>query len=145
MRVNAESGEESVIKFYIKDPLRGVGKVKDKVFIQNDKVVVQRNCGQREYVEGDFEAYVTDRNTTVYPLDEPFIEEAVYSGIKLSQNIWEKSTLFFDTNIPSTANISYSVSTPILDQVAEVSSVTDDQDALIIDMATQIAVLNMTM
>ena len=69
----------------------------------------------------------------------------MYSGIRLSQNIWEKSTLFFDTNIPSTANISYSVSTPILDQVAEVSSITDDQDALIIDMATQLAVLNMTM
>lgn len=145
MRVNAESGKESVIKFYIKDPLRGIGEVKDKVFIQDDKVIVQRNCGQREYVEGDFEAYVTDRSTTVYPLDEPFIEEAVYSGIRLSQNIWEKSTLFFDTNIPSTANISYSVSTPILDQVAEVSSITDDQDALIIDMATQLAVLNMTM
>ena len=83
--------------------------------------------------------------TVVYQLAEPTYEEAVYSGIRLSQNIWEKSTLFFDTNIPSTANISYSISTPVLDQVAEVSSITDDQDALIIDMATQLAVLNMTM
>ena len=83
--------------------------------------------------------------TVVYELEEPVYEEVEYNGIRLlQQNIWEKSTLFFDTNIPSTANISYRVSIPILDQVSEVSSITDDQDALIVDMATQLAVLNMT-
>lgn len=142
---NEDGTKESNIKFYIKDPLRGIGDVKDKVFVEDGKVKILRNCGQREYVEGDFELYTTDKVNTVYPLAEPTYEEAVYSGIRLSQNIWEKSTLFFDTNIPSTANISYSISTPVLDQVAEVSSITDDQDALIIDMATQLAVLTLTM
>lgn len=217
-----EPYKESVIKFYIKDPLRGIGEVKDKVFIQDDKVIVQRNCGNlvvdsslsvhkgntdydsvnnitftlgmnniiaawmtpnnivcstlpsvgNNVWNGKSEGITSDdtkimlcigrrklqtqdingfrqwlqQNPTkvVYALAEPTYEEAVYSGIRLSQNIWEKSTLFFDTNIPSTANISYSISTPVLDQVAEVSSITDDQDALIIDMATQLAVLNMT-
>lgn len=221
-----EPYKESVIKFYIKDPLRGIGDIKDKVFIQDDKVIVLRNCKEvtwngnetwpvvsdttnygkvvfagidvddcykhngkvvvkcdklssipgssYDYYQESIYGYKTDSYTriyihlqkyrlntpdldglkawlqanpltVVYQLAEPTYEEAVYSGIRLSQNIWEKSTLFFDTNIPSSANISYSISTPVLDQVAEVSSITDDQDALIIDMATQLAVLNMTM
>lgn len=33
------------ITFYINEPLRGVGDVKDKVYVKEDKVVVERNCG----------------------------------------------------------------------------------------------------
>ena len=39
------NGKESSIIFYINEPLRGTGITKDKVFIQDGKVVVQRNCG----------------------------------------------------------------------------------------------------
>ena len=41
---NEDKTKENNITFYINEPLRGVGDVKDKVYIQDDKVVVQRNC-----------------------------------------------------------------------------------------------------
>ena len=39
------NGKESSIIFYLNEPLRGTGTAKDRVFIQDDKVVVERNCG----------------------------------------------------------------------------------------------------
>ena len=39
-----ENGKESSIIFYLNEPLRGTGSAKDKVFIQDSKVVVERNC-----------------------------------------------------------------------------------------------------
>ena len=38
------NGKESSIIFYINEPLRGVDTAKDKVFIQDGKVIVERNC-----------------------------------------------------------------------------------------------------
>ena len=40
-----EPYKESSVTFYIDEPLRGVENSKDRVFIQGDKVIVQRNCG----------------------------------------------------------------------------------------------------
>lgn len=40
-----EPYKENNITFYIKEPLRGIGDIKDKVYVKEDKVVVQRNCG----------------------------------------------------------------------------------------------------
>ena len=39
-----ESYKESDIVFYIDEPLRGVEGSKDKIYVKDDKVVVQRNC-----------------------------------------------------------------------------------------------------
>lgn len=39
-----EPYKENNITFYINEPLRGVGNVKDKVYVKEDKVVVERNC-----------------------------------------------------------------------------------------------------
>lgn len=33
------------IQFLLNEPLRGVGNVKDKVYVKEDKIVVERNCG----------------------------------------------------------------------------------------------------
>ena len=33
------------IQFLLNEPLRGIGDVKDKVYIKEDKIVVERNCG----------------------------------------------------------------------------------------------------
>ena len=38
------NGKKSSIVFYLNEPLRGTGTAKDRVFIQDGKVVVQRNC-----------------------------------------------------------------------------------------------------
>ena len=40
-----EPYKENNIAFYLNEPLRGVGDVKDKVYVKEDKVVVERNCG----------------------------------------------------------------------------------------------------
>ena len=42
---NEDKTKENNITFYLNEPLRGVESVKDRVFIQDGKVVVQRNCG----------------------------------------------------------------------------------------------------
>lgn len=39
-----EPYKENNITFYINEPLRGVGDIKDKVYVKEDKVVVERNC-----------------------------------------------------------------------------------------------------
>ena len=39
-----EPYKENNITFYINEPLRGVGDIKDKVHVKEDKVVVERNC-----------------------------------------------------------------------------------------------------
>lgn len=41
---NPDNSQQNNITFYIKEPLRGVGDVKDKVYVKEDKVVVERNC-----------------------------------------------------------------------------------------------------
>lgn len=41
---NPDNSQQNNITFYINEPLRGVGDVKDKVYVKEDKVVVQRNC-----------------------------------------------------------------------------------------------------
>ena len=50
-----EPYKESNIVFYVDEPLRGVGKVKDRVFVKDDKVVVQRNCGSATF-DGSYKA-----------------------------------------------------------------------------------------
>lgn len=42
-----EPHKQNNITFYINEPLRGVGNVKDKVYVKEDKVVVERNCGHK--------------------------------------------------------------------------------------------------
>lgn len=39
-----EPYKENNITFYLKEPLRGVGDIKDKVYVKEDKIVVERNC-----------------------------------------------------------------------------------------------------
>lgn len=41
---NPDNSQQNNITFYINEPLRGVGNVKDKVYVKEDKVVVERNC-----------------------------------------------------------------------------------------------------
>lgn len=49
--------EENNITFYINEPLRGVGNVKDKVYVKEDKVVVERNCASVTFDGSDDEKW----------------------------------------------------------------------------------------
>ena len=140
---NEDKTKENNITFYINEPLRGVGTAKDRIYVKDDKVVVQRNCGIRAYEDGDFGTYPTDKVNTVYPLAEPTYEEVEYNDVKLFIELFKNSTLFYNSNVPVTSKLYYSYSVPIVDTVAQTANVTDQQDIMIIDLATQVAVMEM--
>ena len=143
--VNEDKTKENNITFYINEPLRGVGDVKDRVYILNNKVVVERNCGIRAYEDGDFGTYLTDKINTVYQLASPTYEEVEYVDDKLMLESFKNSTLFYNSNVPVTSKLYYSYSVPLVDTVAQTANISDEQDAMIIDLATQVAVLEMLM
>ena len=140
---NEDKTRENDITFYINEPLRGIGDVKDRVYIKDDKVVVQRSCGIRAYEDGDFGTYLTDKIDTVYPLATPTYEEVEYNDVKLFIESFKNSTLFYNGNVPVTSKLYYSYSVPIVDKVTQTASITDEQDSMIIDLATQCAVMEM--
>ena len=135
--------KENNITFYIDEPLRGVGTAKDRVYVKDDKVVVQRNCDIRPYEDGDFGTYLTDKVNTVYELAEPTYEEVEYNDTKLFIESFKNSTLSYNSNVPVTSTVHYSYSVPIVDTVAQTADVADQQDSMIIDLATQVAVMEM--
>ena len=72
-------------------------------------------------------------------------EKVDFNNIKLFIETYENSTLSYDSNIPVSSKVEYTVSVPVLEEVATVTSITDEQDMMIVDMATQLAILEMTM
>ena len=140
---NEDKSKENNITFYINEPLRGVGNAKDRVYIKDDKVVVERNCGIRAYEDRDFGTYLTDKVDTVYPLAESTYEEVEYNDTKLFIESFKNSTLFYNSNVPVSSKLYYSYSVPIVDTVVQTASISDEQDQLIIDLATQVSVLEM--
>lgn len=68
-----EPYKENNITFYLKEPLRGVGNVKDKVYVKEDKVVVERNCSSATFDGSDDEEYVIWKNNSKKPTQECFI------------------------------------------------------------------------
>ena len=141
--VNEDKTKENNITFYINEPLRGIGNVKDKAYVEDDKVVIERNCGIRPYEDGDFGTYPTDKINTVYPLAETVYEEVEYNDTKLFIESFKNSTLFYNSKVPVTSKLDYSYSVPIVDTVAQTANVTDQQDQLIINLATEVAILEM--
>ena len=47
--------KQNKIQFFLNEPLRGVGNVKDKVYVKEDKIVVQRNCSSVTFDGSDDE------------------------------------------------------------------------------------------
>ena len=78
-----EPYKENNVTFYLNEPLRGIGDVKDKVFIQDDKVVVQRNCGSATFNGSDDELIIlnADRGNLIeFMVSEPSIPNR--AGVK---------------------------------------------------------------
>ena len=55
--------QSNKIQFFLNEPLRGVGDIKDKVYVKEDKVVVERNCGS-VVVDGNLSISVPNKDTT---------------------------------------------------------------------------------
>lgn len=215
---NPDNSQQNNITFYLKEPLRGVGDVKDKVYVKEDKVVVERNCTnyvieptqipigysntkhiymynisvnnpivnttQGKVVCNNFPCdvnnahgrnypntistvvdqsvpngvirIITDKNsktlkqwlqanptTVIYQLATPVYEEVEYFDMKLFVEIFKDTTIIYNSNIPVTSTINYTYSTPLTDAVNTVSDISDEQDSMIIDMATQVATMQM--
>ena len=219
---NPDNSQQNNITFYLKEPLRGVGDVKDKVYVKEDKVVVERNCSSvtfdgsegaewkqyedvnsrlsnvigfftevadieyrndiknilcnclltTSYNEKDeegcklggsphihiyvprvelktqdldgFKQWLQQNPTTVvYQLATPVYEEVEYFDLKLFVEIFKDTTIIYNSNIPVTSTINYTYSTPLTDAVNTVSDISDEQDSMIIDMATQVATMEM--
>lgn len=211
---NPDNSQENNITFYLKEPLRGVGNVKDKVYVKEDKVVVERNCASVTFsdsvdegdwymqpighyqitspynihlkqnlgaicnklpvgdntdqvyifpiLQGDI-SYIRVQNgvtkwktleqfkqylqqnpiTVIYQLATPTYEEVEYFDLKLFVEIFKDTTIIYNSNIPVTSTINYTYSTPLTDAVNTVSDISDQQDSMIIDMATQVATMEM--
>jgi hypothetical protein len=211
---NPDNSQENNITFYLKEPLRGVGDVKDKVYVKEDKVVVERNCASVTFsdsvdegdwymqpighyqitspynihlkqnlgaicnklpvgdntdqvyifpiLQGDI-SYIRVQNgvtrwktleqfkqylqqnpiTVIYQLATPTYEEVEYFDLKLFVEIFKDTTIIYNSNIPVTSTINYTYSTPLTDAVNTVSDISDQQDSMIIDMATQVATMEM--
>lgn len=215
---NPDNSQQNNITFYLKEPLRGIGDVKDKVYVKEDKVVVERNCTNyvieptqipigysntkdiymynisvnnpivntthgkvvcnnfpcdvnnahgRNYpntistvvdqsVPNGVIRIITDKNsktlkqwlqanptTVIYQLATPVYEEVEYFDMKLFVEIFKDTTIIYNSNIPVTSTINYTYSTPLTDAVNTVSDISDQQDSMIIDMATQVATMQM--
>lgn len=215
---NPDNSQQNNITFYLKEPLRGVGDVKDKVYVKEDKVVVERNCvnyvieptqipswapntkgiytynisvnnsiintsygkvvcnsfacdvnnaHNRNYansistvidqsVPNGVIRIITDKDpetlkqwlqanptTVVYQLATPTYEEVEYFDMKLFVEIFKNTTIIYNSNIPVTSTINYTYATPLTDAVNTVSDISDEQDSMIIDMATQVATMEM--
>lgn len=213
-----EPYKENNITFYLKEPLRGIGDIKDKVYVKENKVVVERNCvnyvieptqipswvpssngiytynlsvnspivntnwgrvvcnsfpcdvknaHSRNYansistvvdqsVPNGVIRIITDKDpetlkqwlqanptTVIYQLATPTYEEVEYFDLKLFVEIFKDTTIIYNSNIPVTSTINYTYSTPLTDAVNTVSDISDEQDSMIIDMATQVATMEM--
>ena len=95
----------------------------------------------RPYVEGDEATYLTDLANTVYPLAEPVYEEIAEGEMQL--RIFDDSEIqtYSNIRVPNT-NITYPTTIP---SVYEISSISDEQDMMLVDMATQMAIMQLTM
>ena len=212
--------EESNISFYLDEPLRGIGDVRDDVKVQDGKVIVTRRCGEytfngsenwggftvsnqlghgyaytfvltdkkaglsskikadklasynshaftmRQYmINGDsnkaiyialgkpqntlekFKQWLQENPVTVvYELEQPTIEEIELDKEKLFLESYKDGHISFNSNVPVMDTwVEYSVAVAMLDNMLETASITDEQDFLIVDLATQLAIMQLTM
>ena len=126
------------ITIYINEPLREGDILK----AENRKILVERHRGERDYLEGDYDNCITDGIKTVYPLAEPVIEEVETDYTRLMLESYENATVYFNSHIFPTSTIRYQAN---VISTSEIMSVNDEQDMLLIDSATEIAVIKLTM
>ena len=87
--------------------------------------------------------FLTTNQRVIYKLQTPVYEEVEYNDTKLFIESFKNSTLSYNSNVPVTSKLYYSYSVPIVDTVAQTASISDEQDVMIIDLATQVAVMEM--
>ena len=74
---NEDGTDESIEIVSLSQPLRAIGDTKDRVFRQENRLMVERKCGEREYnsFTDTSDDILTDLTKTVYILESPIYEE----------------------------------------------------------------------
>lgn len=146
VRVYNDLGNETVQTLYLDEPLYNT----NNITIYNDKLGYWKNYDIRDYQDGDFGTYLTDMTKTVYQLAEPVFVPVIDNCPNFVIGSWDNCSIHFDSIIPLLATrYRYTGNVPSVvamsDDIDTVSSISDEQDALLIDMATELAVIKLTM
>ena len=80
--------------------------------------------------------------TIIYELASPIIEEVETDYTRLMLESYENATVYFNSHIFPTSTIRYQAN---VISTSEIMSVNDEQDQMLIDNATQIAMITLTM
>ena len=90
-----------------------------------------------------FKQYLSENPlTVVYELASPVIEEVETDYTRLMLESYENATVYFNSHIFPTSTIRYQAN---VISTSEIMSVNDEQDMLLIDSATEIATIKLTM
>ena len=81
-----DGNKENNITFYINEPLRGVGNVKDKVYVKEDKVVVERNCASIIFDGSENNIALSREDSATIEFKIPVNSVAYAVGIKSINN-----------------------------------------------------------
>ena len=115
----------------------------ERIFLGTTQSFISLNKSKASTVD-KFKAYLQQNPVkVVYQLATPTYEEVEYFDLKLFVEIFKDTTIIYNSNIPVTSTINYTYSTPLTDAVNTVSDISDEQDSMIIDMATQVATMEM--
>ena len=91
----------------------------------------------------EFKQWLQQNPTTiVYQLASPIIEEVETDYTRLMLESYENATVYFNSHIFPTSTIRYQAN---VISTSEIMSVNNEQDAMLIDNATQIAMITLTM
>lgn len=139
-----EPYKETKQTLYLDEPLYNT----NNITIYNDKLGYWKNYDTRDYQDGDFGTYLTDMTKTVYQLAEPVFIPLIDNCPNWIIGSWDNCSIHFDSIIPlKDTRYRYTGNVPSVvamsDEVATNSAVSDEQDNLIVDLATQVAVLEM--
>ena len=80
--------------------------------------------------------------TVVYQLASPIIEEVEFANSKIMAECYKDSTVLFNSLILPTSTIRYTAN---VISTAQILSINDEQDQMIVDNATQIAIIQLTL
>ena len=81
-----DGNKQNNITFYLNEPLRGVGDIKDKVYVKEDKVVVQRNCNSVTFDGSENNIALSREDSVTIEFKIPVNSVAYAVGIKSINN-----------------------------------------------------------
>ena len=114
----------------------------------NPDIIISVNDGKLSTLDiAGFKKWLSENPVkVVYQLAEPTVEEIELDKEKLFLESYKDGHISFNSNISVMDTwVEYSVAVAMLDNLLETASITDEQDFLIVDLATQLAIMQLTM